>query len=268
MRWLLAVALACGGILLARAWPVSRAGLNQTPEPATPAAEKEQAPGRVLPPAARLRVRVAEHVGDGKQLLDPDGPAWEKAVPTKVLLSRTPRIYRTEPVRDLRAPDLEVRSLRSGGKLYLRLRWDDTTENAPKAPPRKTGKGGVAEQLYKRPTGETRAFADAAAVMFPERWTGPSFPSLLMGDRHAPARLFYWNASRGAEELTASGRATPAPTGKTFAHRGRYAGGRWTLVMGLPDRAEGWPLAFAVWDGETGDRDGLKYFSIWYVLSK
>ncbi len=142
------------------------------------------------------------------------------------------------------------------------------TENAPKAPPRKTGEGGRAEQLYKRPTGQTAAFADAAAVMVPQRWTGPSFPSLLMGDSHTPARLFYWNASRGAEELTAAGRATPAPTGKSFAHRARHAGGRWTLAMELPDRPEGWPLAFAIWDGETGDRDGLKYFSIWYVLSK
>jgi hypothetical protein len=38
--------------------------------------------------------------------------------------------------------------------------------------------------------------------------------------------------------------------------------------MELPDRPQGCPVAFAVWNGATGDRDGLKYFSIWYVLSK
>jgi len=104
--------------------------------------------------------------------------------------------------------------------------------------------------------------------MVPERWAGPSFPSLLMGDKHAPARIFYWNASRGAEELTASGRATPSPTGKSVPHRARHEAGRWTLTMELPDQPHGDPFAFAVWDGEIGDRDGLKYFSIWYVLSK
>jgi hypothetical protein len=26
-------------------------------------------------------------------------------------------------------------------------------------------------------------------------------------------------------------------------------------------------VAFAVWDGQYGDRDGLKFFSVWYVLT-
>jgi DMSO reductase family type II enzyme heme b subunit len=89
-----------------------------------------------------------------------------------------------------------------------------------------------------------------------------------MGDRHAPARLFYWNASRGAEELTASGRATPTPTGKTFAHQARYDKGHWTLALALPEQPEGHPVAFAIWDGHVQDRDGMKWFSIWYVWAR
>ena len=103
--------------------------------------------------------------------------------------------------------------------------------------------------------------------MVPEKWTGPGFPSLMMGDADNPVRLFYWNASRGAEELSATGRATPQPTGRTFDHRAEHAGGHWTLTAALPDQADGTPLAFAVWDGAHDDRDGLKFFSVWYVVT-
>jgi hypothetical protein len=35
----------------------------------------------------------------------------------------------------------------------------------------------------------------------------------------------------------------------------------------VPNQREGYPVAFAVWDGQYGDRDGLKFFSVWYVLT-
>jgi DMSO reductase family type II enzyme heme b subunit len=148
------------------------------------------------------------------------------------------------------------------------LQWDDATENAPKAPPARIGGGDEAKLLYKRPTGATAAFADAAAVMVPDTWTGPEFPSLLMGDRHAPAKLYYWNASTGAEVLKSSGRSTPQPIGQTVPHRARHTKVGWTVILELPDLPNGYPIAFALWDGEYGDRDGLKFFSIWYALLK
>jgi DMSO reductase family type II enzyme heme b subunit len=87
-----------------------------------------------------------------------------------------------------------------------------------------------------------------------------------MGDKSGPVWIYYWNASRGAEELTAAGRATPQPSGKAVPHAATHADKRWQLVLALPDRPDGSPLAFAVWDGHAGDRDGAKWFSIWYVL--
>ncbi len=262
-HWLLAASLlACGVLLAARFRPA--ADSRGAPQADTP---QEQAGAKAPAPAANLRIRVGEWKGDGPSLPAGGAAAWDRASPTRVLLSRTPRVYQTEPARALPTPALEVRALRGEGRLFFRLKWNDATRNAPTAPPRKTGEGGVPERLYKRPTGETASFADAAAVMVPDRWTGPAFPSLLMGDRHSPARLFYWGAPRGAEELTATGRATPQPAGRPVAHRARHDEGRWTLVLEVPDQAEGTPVAFAVWDGEAGDRDGLKWFSIWYVLA-
>jgi hypothetical protein len=220
-----------------------------------------------LSPATNLRIHAHESTVEASALLDSDASAWNESTPTAIILNRTPRIYQTEPARDYSIPRCEVRALRSGGKLILRLNWDDPTKNAPQAPAAKNNTSDKGEHLYKRPTGETSAFADAAAVMIPDNWTGPSFPSLLMGDKHNPAILYYWNGSRGATELVASGRATPQPNGQSFPFRAHHSNNQWTLTMAIPNPRDGYPIAFAIWDGQLGDRDGLKFFSIWYVLT-
>lgn len=247
---------------------VALAGRGNSTASAAAGTPKEAGPGddrstNVLAPAAHLRIRLHRSEADAKTLLDPAAAAWADAKPTTPLLSRTPRIYQTEPVTDRPVPRCQVKGIRSNGKAYLRLEWEDATRDAPEAPPAKKG----SEVLYKRPTGETSAFADAAAVMIPRDWKGPAFPSLLMGDAHAPATLYYWNASRGAEVLTASGRATPKPEGKSFPARARHADGKWLLTLEVPEPASGYPVAFAFWDGHAGDRDGLKVFSVWYVFT-
>jgi hypothetical protein len=239
-------------------WPASPSNAAQTDPPhgAQPYA-----------PATHLTINAGASQAATEELLG-DGAAWKVMTPTTVLLNRTPRIYQTEPVRERRLPQFEVRLLRAHGRVYLRLQWDDVTENSPKAPLARGGEGGQAKLLYKRPTGATSAFPDAAAVMVPESWSGPEFPSLLMGDRHTPAKLYYWNASTGAEVLKSSGRATPQPVGQAVQHRARHTQAGWILILELPDLPTGYPIAFALWDGEFGDRDGLKFFSVWYVLQK
>ena len=42
--------------------------------------------------------------------------------------------------------------------------------------------------------------------------------------------------------------------------------GRWTVTMLLPDLTPGTPVCFAVWDGAKAQRDGSKYFSLWYEV--
>jgi hypothetical protein len=214
----------------------------------------------------KLRIRLAESREDPAALLDPGAKAWEAADPTRVLLNRTPRVYQTEKPRPGPSAPLEVRGVRAGSRVVFRLAWEDATRNAPEASKKRTGEGGDAAKLYKRPTDHTAAFADAAAVMVPEEWSGGAFPSLVMGDAKGAVRLYYWNASRGAEQLTASGRARVESTGKSVPHKARHADGRWGVTLELPALAAGSPVAFAVWDGEVADRDGMKLFSVWYVL--
>lgn len=225
-------------------------------------------PTALVQPAESLRIRVTKSSQSIAGLLDPAGPAWTAATSTTLLLSRTPRVYPSEPVAQGNAPRCTVQAIRSGGQLALKLHWDDPTLNAPAAPAAKTGDGGgEPKNLYYRPTSHPSAFADAAAVMIPNRWNGPAFPSLMMGSAKESVTLYHWNATRGGAVLTASGRTTVQPMpGVKLEHRVSHEAGAWTLTLIVPDQPDGYPLSFAIWDGAQGDRDGLKFFTVWYVL--
>jgi hypothetical protein len=253
--------------IAAVAGPAIYFGTSLRSAPSPPAAAIRPT-GHALPPPAQLRIHAADVPGTGDHFLNPQDDAWKQVSPTATILNRTPRLYQTEPVPDRPIPDCEVRAVRSGHRLWLRLQWDDATRNAPEAPPVRQGEGGDPKLLYKRPTAETASFADAAAVMVPDNWTGPAFPSLLMGDQHSPATLYYWSASRGGRVMTAAGRATPQPSGASFPFQARHADRTWTVTMALPQPPDGYPIAFAVWDGAFADRDGLKCFSVWHVLTR
>jgi hypothetical protein len=53
-------------------------------------------------------------------------------------------------------------------------------------------------------------------------------------------------------------------TGQSFPAQGQYAAGKWTATMQIPDLQAGAPFAVAIWNGSQQDRDGRKYFTIWY----
>lgn len=252
LRWLGMVLLAAPLVLVSvgsRAW-----------------AEAE-GPGSVLTPPVNLQLRAGSSQEPPSRLLDPGHPGWKQTPVCRPLLSRTPRLYVTEPVKPRPVPALEVRALCCSDQLLLRLEWDDATRDAPVSPPAKKGTGGTPDRIYKRSTTDPDAFADAAAVMVPANWNGGRFPSLVMGDTTTPVRLYYWNAARSAEEMAGTGRATPQPVGRSLPHRATHDQGRWTLTLQLAAPPEGSPVAFALWNGHLGDRDGLKVFSIWYVLT-
>lgn len=227
------------------------------------------APPLALAGARALRLAVVDLPGAASEAMDPKAPLWDKIPAASLLLSRTPRLYQTEPADQPAPPSAEARAVRASSSLVVRVSWDDPSPDAPRAPEARQGTAGVPDRLYKRPTGETAAFSDAAAIMLPENWTGPAFPSLVMGDKKSTARLYHWTASRGAEVARANGRATTTRLDQTFAAKAVHDKGRWSVAFELPaPRIEtGYPIAFAVWDGKHNDRDGQKFFSVWYVLA-
>lgn len=133
--------------------------------------------------------------------------------------------------------------------------------------------------------------ADAVAVRdVRDRWPAmleDSFPSLVgdLLDQSITARAVGNSqslASRpsGAEALMAQGFGTVGPRGGaplSWTARGRWEEGYWDVVFSRSMNAEveGEPalspglsafLAFAVWDGAFGDRNGQKSVSVWHRL--
>jgi len=64
--------------------------------------------------------------------------------------------------------------------------------------------------------------------------------------------------------MEATGRETTTRTGQSFPAQGQYANGKWAVTLQISDLRAGTPFAVALWNGSQQDRDGRKYFTIWY----
>jgi len=195
-------------------------------------------------------------------VLDPAAAEWKSVAPVSLALHRTPPLYPTDAPSTLEIPSVQVQILRGPAGNFVRLEWVD--KNRDTAVLAKAERSWQGEHLVKQSEATDR-FSDACAVMIPA--TPPSGdinPSLQMGDAAHPVRIFFWDSARGAAVMEASGRETTKRTGQSFPARGEFSAGKWVVTMQLPDLPEKTPVAVAVWNGGQQDRDGRKYFTIWY----
>lgn len=189
---------------------------------------------------------------------------WKQAPPKRISLNRTPPLYDTDEPASSEISTADVRALRSGGKVFVQMSWHDKTRDAttlepvPDSPPE--------NRFRKVPTEAEDRFFDAAAVMVPARPVATSTPALQMGDPGNPVDIYYWNAVRGAMLMEAQGRSTTRRTGQTFPAAATFQNGQWTVTFEISDQPAGTPMAFAIWNGSQKDRDGRKYFSVWYTV--
>jgi hypothetical protein len=216
-------------------------------------------------PAVNLTVSAAASQLPAEALLDPAAAQWEQVASRQVALKRTPPLYDTDPPADSGISSAEVRAARTEGKLFVHIAWRDATDDEaviakpPPTPPER--------RRMKEHSEASNRFVDATAVMFPSNLsTAAVSPSLQMGDPQMPVTIYYWNAARGTMLIHAQGRGTTKRTGESFPARGLYRDGLWQVTLQLPAVPAGVPLAFAVWNGSQQDRDGRKYFSVWYRL--
>ena len=188
----------------------------------------------------------------------PNSKAWRDAREYQMDLGLAPPVHPSINLRHdpATAPmRIYLRAASDGTRLYLRLRWPDATRDAA------VGRSD---------------FADAAAVQFAlEAGEATSF---MMGAPNGPVNIWYWQAGNDeAQNLAAGGfgsttRLEPGGLGVSSLYRDK---GEWVVVFSRPLSQEGEHdvqlenlqanMAFALWQGEDGQRDGLKHVSMGWV---
>ncbi|MBI4874467.1 MAG: hypothetical protein HY822_07530 [Acidobacteria bacterium] len=177
---------------------------------------------------------------------DPAAPLWKSVPAVAVALQRTPLLFPTDAPAALEIASVQVRMARVPGGTVVRLEWEDKTEDAGK------------------PAQAVDRFPDTCAIMIPASGAAEVNPSLQMGDAAHPVRIYFYDSTRGAAVMEASGRETTKRTGATFPVHAQRLAGKWAVALHLPEMAAGTPIAVAIWNGAQQDRDGRKYFSVWY----
>ena len=195
-----------------------------------------------------------------RTLLNPGAQQWTKVPAESISLGgalaqqQPSRYVRTawagKPLGAVRT--LKVQAAHNGKDILFRLEWEDETEN--------------------KDHGDGSAFPDAAGVLFP---LNGEAPLESMGSPKAPVNAWYWRANlpeSEAQNLIATGLGTVQETAKNAAQaRARWLDGRWEVVFARPFSVDGdgvklsprasSKVAFAVWEGSSQERGGLKSFS-------
>ncbi len=198
---------------------------------------------------------------DAKVLLDPAAAEWAKVPAETMAMAGTPvnlqpsRYIRTKwsdkPIGSVRS--LDVRSTHNGKEVFFLLEWQDATKNVDYS--------GV-------------DFPDGVGVLFP---LNSDAPLTRMGSQKQPVNAWFWRADfeDGAQNITARGLGSVVETEKSsVSARGLWQDGRWRVVLARPlavKEQEGeavqlavgktYKVAFAAWEGSSGERAGLKSFS-------
>jgi DMSO reductase family type II enzyme heme b subunit len=209
-------------------------------------------------------VRVNRIAADTIELLEPGASQWAPVAPETLALSPTPIL--SQPSAYVQAVwkdgdygvtrQVSVQAAHNGESIFFRLSWPDATKDDSIA--------------------DTNAFADAAAVLFPEKGDAPL---TSMGSPDQPVFAWLWRPDlEEPYQVSAQGiGSSQRLTGKGIAARSRHNGDGWTVVISrrLSGKGAGLLLApgatgkvaFAVWQGSEKERGGLKAVTLeWQPL--
>ncbi|NIP74025.1 MAG: c-type cytochrome [Gammaproteobacteria bacterium] len=189
----------------------------------------------------------------GEPPLDPDHANWDSAAPAEAVLYPQTAVPPAAGAGEVTA--IQVQALHNGEVLAVRLEWNDP--------------------LAAKQRGIGR-FADAAAVQWPMDREHDELPYVGMGQPGNPVAVWLWRASGEVQNLAAEGFGTlTAQPDETLAARGEWRDGTWRVVfrrpLSGPESAPAGgqallPVALAAWNGEDGERNGMKHLSPWRVV--
>jgi len=205
-------------------------------------------------PAAQRTIRVLS--APGADAASPEAGVWKKAPAMQVVLQPA---FPGHPsiVGKPATGQLTAQAVRADGQLFVKLAWSDRTANTA--------------------IKDAAQFADGAAVQFPVNGKATTTP--FMGDPKSMVNVWQWRADGRTENLFAQGfgTATRAPFEGLKSAAVRTDSG-WAVVLARPLQVKpdegasfsgkgSMPVAFAVWDGENQERDGLKAVTLeWWQL--
>ena len=194
---------------------------------------------------------------------DPDDIIWARIPAYRTLLSAAPPVHRSTALRfePKEAVNLYFQVARTSERLYVRLRWQDPTQN------RKTS---------------VDAFSDGAAIQWALNGADTSY---MMGSGpKKPVNIWYWRADHEAVENLAAGgfgstthlTEQPVTGNALYDAKRNERDSEWHVVMSRPLVSKGKyqanlqkgtiPVAFALWQGQETQRDGNKRVSHGWIL--
>lgn len=217
--------------------------------------------GAMLIPVQSAVVNVTKD-----DVFNPHHPTWVQAISQPIHFHRTPPVYADGPFDDGIRPEAAAIFMQiQDGSVFLRIEWTDRSHD--EFLDGKRYPDGGEDHIYKEHTENTNQFGDAVCLMLPAS-SAPleSYPSMMMGDLMNQVNLLFWQAGRGFSMLQAHGRATTEETKQELSGKSFRTEKGWIVIIQIPNLTASTPVCFAVWDGSKQQRDGMKYYSLWYEI--
>lgn len=248
-----------------------------------------------LNPALAQGPALVAYRADSDPGLDPGAAAWSGVTSTRLVLTSQILAY---PTQAIGIPFLDVKALHIDRRLFIRVEWADTTRDdtsravenfadavaiefpaiaASTVPFVCMGQADQAVNIWQwradsqlglatgpdAPDGYVDEYADTSDLFFPARAAGNPYAQLDAGPM---------------QNLVAGGFGTLSPAAEqVIKGEGVYADDRWAVVFERDYVAPGADqptfeagtsvdVAFAVWNGSEGDRNGKKSASEFTVM--
>ena len=197
---------------------------------------------------------------------DPDDLIWDRVPTYRTHLLQAPPVHQSVTLRfdegATRGKHVKFQVARTDERLYIRLRWKDSTEDRSTT---------------------VDDFRDGVAVQYALKEVDTSY---MMGSGpDNPVNIWYWRADQqNIENLAAGGfGSTTLLEQQTVSGAASYvkkritADNEWHVVMSRPlkavdkfdvnfERKTPVPMAFAVWQGSEKERDGNKRVTHTWIL--
>src|SRR2546427_183044 len=188
-----------------------------------------------VPLAVSQPVAIQAKMIKGPIPMDGANPLWEN-VPG-VVVPLTGQTITTPMHPNIAVKSVFVKAVTNGKDIGIRLDWGDQSKNDTTIGP--------------------QHFRDQAAIQFPVNTSGaPPFP--CMGQSRGTANICVWEHSGSLK-----GGCCTGPTWRVVYKRALQTQDpndvQFKLGMSVP-------VAFAVWDGQNVERDGMKAISTWFTL--